>query len=168
MFGFWAGYCIEIPVETNMLDDILYAELKEFQLQDESAQIPVFSHPRTTIIIYVTSLDETTNIPEHIRGLPRAIHDVTHDNQDYRVLVEHIGGTKYSVQFDDTGIHKRERDFIRLVWICSIAALMIACVTGLGLANYVIRPIRRLADQIMNLEISQANRWIYLNLVTTR
>jgi signal transduction histidine kinase len=147
MFGF--GLVIALKsIETNMLDDILYAELKEFQLQAESAQIPGFSHPRTTIIIYVTSRDETTKIPEHIRSLPQGIHDVTHDNQDYRVLVEHIGDTRYTVQFDDTSIHNRERDFIRLVWLCSIAALMLAFVIGWGLANYVISPIRRLAHQI--------------------
>ncbi|MDH5553542.1 MAG: hypothetical protein OEX82_09480 [Nitrosomonas sp.] len=75
-------------IETSVLDDILYTELMEHQRQVENAsQMPEFSLSRSTIIIYTASLDEIIKMPDHIRDLPQGIHDVTHDNRDYRVLV---------------------------------------------------------------------------------
>jgi len=136
-------------IETSVLDDILYTELMEFQLQVENAvQIPGSSRSGATISIYTASLDEIINMPEHVRDLPQGIHDVTYDNRDYRILVEHIGDTRYTVQFDDTSIHKRESDFIRLVWLCSIATLIFAFIVGWMVANRVIHPIRQLASQV--------------------
>ncbi len=136
-------------IEESVLDDILYAELMEFRLQIEStAQMPKSSHSHSTIIIYTASLDEITNMPEHVRDLQQGIHDIMYDNRNYRILVKHIDGIRYTVQFDDTSIHKRERDFIRLVWLCSIATLIIAFIIGWGVAQRVIRPIRQLANQV--------------------
>ncbi len=136
-------------IETSVLDEILYTELMAFQLQVESTvQTPKYSHSRATIIIYTAPLDEIISMPEHVRDLPQGLHDVTYDNRDYRILVEHIGETRYAVQFDDTSIHMRERDFIRLVWLCSIATLIIALIVGWVVAHQVIRPIRQLASQV--------------------
>ncbi len=137
-------------IERSVLDDILYTELMEFQRQDESAsELSQSSLSRSTINIYTASLDKIANMPEHVRYLPQGIHDVTHDNRDYRVLVEHSGNTRYTIQFDDTNIHKRERDFLRLVLLCSIVIVMIAFVIGWAMSHRIIHPIRQLAYQIM-------------------
>ena len=136
-------------VETSVLDDILYTELMEFQQQIESGeQIPRSSRSHATITTYKASLDKITSMPEYVRNLPQGIHEVTYDNRDYRILIEHIDNTRYAVQFDDTSIHERESYFIRLVWLCSIATLMIAFIIGWGVAHRVIRPIRQLASQV--------------------
>lgn len=136
-------------IETSVLDDILYTELMAIQKQTAStSQKPGFSHSRSTIKIYTAPFDKTTTIPQHVRDLPLGIHDVTHNDRDYRVLVEHIGGTRYSILFDDTSIHKRERDFIRLVWLCSMVILVFAFIIGGGVAYHVISPIRKLAYQV--------------------
>lgn len=136
-------------IEINILDDILYTELKQFQQQTDNSQRRGSSQSRSTITTYASLPDEMNSIPGHLRSLPRGIHDVTHDGRDYRVLVENIGDTRYTIKFDDTSIHKRERDFIRLVWLCSLAALLIAFIFGWRVAHYVISPIRRLAYQVM-------------------
>ena len=133
--------------ETNILDDILYAELKHFRLQVETARSLGLFHSRTTII-YVTPLDEISNMPMLLRDLTQGIHDVTHEDRNYRVLVEHIGDTRYTVQFDDTSIHQREQDFIHLVWLCSIIMLIVAYVIGWRVARQIIQPITHLANQI--------------------
>ncbi|SFK13237.1 Signal transduction histidine kinase [Nitrosomonas aestuarii] len=137
-------------IETSVLDEILYTELIEFQKQAENdSQMLESSRSRATIIIYTSSLNEMTSLPEHVRNLSQGIHDVTHKDRDYRVLVAHIDDMRYVVQFDATSIHKRERDFIRLVWLCAIVTLVIAFFIGWGVALHVIRPIKRLAYQVM-------------------
>ena len=137
-------------IERSVLDDILYTELMTFQQQDKNtsalSQTPL---SRSTINSYTASLDQITNMPEHVRDLPQGIHDVTYDNRDYRVLVEHTGNTRYIIQFDDTNLHKRERDFVRLVLLCSAIILIIAFIIGWGISHRIIHPIRQLAYQIM-------------------
>lgn len=149
---FMLGFSMVIvlkSIETSVLDDILYTELMEFQKKTEnSLRAPVFSNSQSTISIYAAPFDQAAAMPEHVRNLPRGIHDVKHDNRDYRVLVEDIGGTRYSVQFDDTSIHKRERDFIRLVGLSSFVILIFAFIIGWGIAYHVISPIRKLAYQV--------------------
>ncbi len=135
-------------IETGILDDILYTEFRQFQRQADNLQRRGSSQSRSTITVHVPSPDEMSGIPRHLRKLSRGIHDVTHDGRDYRVLVEYIGDTRYTIEFDDTSIRKRERDFIRLVGLCSLAALLIAFIFGWRVAHYVISPIRRLAYQV--------------------
>lgn len=148
MFGLSLVVALK-SIETSVLDDILYAELTELQLQIKNKTlIPEFSPSRATISIYTAPLNDITNMPAHVRDLSLGIHEVTHNNRDYRVLIAHLDNTRYAVQFDDTSIHKRERDFVRLVWLCSIATLIIAFIIGWGVAYRVIRPIRQLASQI--------------------
>lgn len=137
-------------IEINILDDILHAELKHFQQQVKTARQLGLFHSRTTII-YVTPLNEISSLPGHVRDLSPGTHEVTYDNQDYRVLIEHIGDTRYTVQFNDTSIHQRERDFIQMIWWCSIATLVIALVIGWKLAQQVIRPITQLSNQIATI-----------------
>ncbi len=148
MFGLGLVVALK-SIETSVLDDILYSELVELRLRTkDTAQVPEPSPSRATISIYTAPLDEIGSMSQHVRNLPQGIHEVTYDNQDYRILIEHIDNTRYVVQFDDTSIHKRERDFIRLVWFCSIATLVIAFIIGWGVAHQVIRPIRQLASQV--------------------
>ena len=135
-------------IEISMLDDILYNELKHFKEKVEGNQIPEFFHFRPTSI-YVAPLDEIHNMPEHVRNLSEGLHDLTYDDRDYRVLVEHSGNTRYIVKFDDTNIHERERYFIRMVWLCSIVILMIAFVIGWSTAHQIVHPIKQLANQVM-------------------
>ena len=136
-------------IETSVLDDILYAELMELQLHvKNTARVPESSPLRATISIYTAPRDEIIGLPEHVRNLPLGIHEVTYNHRDYRVLIEQIDNIRYAVQFDDTSIHTRERDFVRLVWLFSIATLIIAFIIGLGVAHRVIRPIRQLASQV--------------------
>lgn len=141
-------------IETSVLDDILYTELAEFQKHvTDSQHINEFYRSKATIVIYTVPLnDSLAIIPEHVRNLPQGIHDVTNNNRDYRILVEDSDSIRYIVQFDDTSIHKRERDFIRLVWICAIVTLIIAFIIGLGVANHVISPIKKLAHQVKSLK----------------
>ena len=135
--------------ETIVLDDILYAELTEFQKQVENTElVPESSASRATIVIFTASLDELERLPAYVRDLPQGSHDITHDDRDYRVLIQHDDGIRYIVQFDDTSIHQREFDFIRLVWLCSIAIMLIAFIIGCGVSHRVIRPIKQLADQV--------------------
>ncbi len=137
-------------IETEILDDILHTELSEFQRQTEiAAHTPGISYSRSTIVIYTTALSEPDNLPEHVRDLPQGIHDIVFDGHDYRVLVQHINDIRYVVQFDDTSIHKREDDFIHLVGLCAILTLLTALVIGWAVADHVIRPIKRLAYQVM-------------------
>ncbi len=137
-------------IETSVLDDILYTELKEFQRQDkDSSQFAQFPLSRATIIIHTASLDQIANMPEHVRDLPQGIHDVTYNYRDYRILIEHSGNVRYAIQFDDTSIHQRERDFVRLVLLCSILSLIVAFFVGWGMSHRIIHPIRKLAYQIM-------------------
>jgi len=137
-------------IETSVLDDILYTELTEFQKHiGDSQPVNEFYRSKATIVIYTAPLGDTLSvIPEHLRDLPQGIHDVTNDGRDYRILVEDSNNLRYIVQFDDTSIHKRERDFIRLVWICAIVTLIIAFIIGWGVANHVISPIKKLASQV--------------------
>lgn len=135
--------------ETSVLDDILYAELTEFQSQIENtAQAPGTSPSRATIVIFTAPLDEVYSMPEYTRDFPQGSHDVTYDDRDYRILIKHSNDTRYIVQFEDTSIHQRERDFIHLVWLCSILILLIAFIIGYGVSHRVIRPIRQLANQV--------------------
>ncbi|MCB1985927.1 MAG: HAMP domain-containing histidine kinase [Burkholderiales bacterium] len=138
-------------IETSVLDDILYTELAEFRKQaGNSLHAPESYRSQATIVIYTASLsDSLVSIPEYVQDLPPGIHDVSSDDRDYRILIEDIDNIRYSVQFDDTSIHKRERDFIRLVLLCAILTLIIAFVIGLGVANHVISPIKNLAYQVM-------------------
>ncbi|MCP5246176.1 MAG: HAMP domain-containing histidine kinase [Burkholderiales bacterium] len=133
--------------ETNMLDDILHAELDQFRLQVETARSLGLFHSRTTII-YVTPLDKISDMPVLLRDLPEGIHDVMYEDRNYRVLVKHYDGIRYTVQFDDTNIHKRKQDFIHLVWLCSILMLIIAYVIGWWEARKVTQPITQLANHI--------------------
>lgn len=136
-------------IEINILDEILHTELKRFQQQGNDPQKSGASHSRSTIVIYSTLPNETDTIPEYLRNLPRGIHDVTHNGRDYRVLVEDSGGARYTIKFDDTSVHTREREFIRLVWICAFITLLVAFTFGWKMAHYVISPIRRLVYQVM-------------------
>lgn len=149
-FIFGLGLVIALKsIETSVLDDILYSELAELQLQTENTtRMPESSHSHATIINYKAPLDELTGMPEYVHNLSQGIHEVTHDNRDYRILIEHIDNTRYVVKFDDTGIHERERGFIRLVWWCSFATLIVAFIIGWGVAHRVVRPIIQLAKQV--------------------
>lgn len=134
--------------EKNMLDDILYAELREYRLQVENAKALGFPNSRTTIFIYITPFDEIVDMPEHLRDLTQGFHNVKHNDRNYRILVEHIDGTRYTVQFDETSIRERERVFSYLVGLCSIAILIIALVFGWRLSLRVINPIKQLVGQV--------------------
>ena len=134
-------------IETSMIDDILYDELKHFRLQIENAQTSETFRSRTTSI-YVAPLDEIYKMPEHVRGLSQGVHDLTYRNRDYRVLVEHDDDLRYVVKFDDTNIHEREQDFIYLIGLCSIVILMIALAIGWCASHHIVRPIKQLANQI--------------------
>lgn len=148
MFGLGLVVALK-STETSILDDILYSEFVELQLHDENTtQMPESSGSHATIIVYKAPLDKITSMPEYVRNLPQGIHEVTYDNRDYRILIKHTDNTRYAVQFDDTSIHERERDFIRLVWLFSFAALIIAFIIGWGVAHRVIRPIKLLASQV--------------------
>ncbi len=137
-------------IETEILDDILKTELTALQTQAGStAYFPATSRSRSTIIIYTAPLAEQSHFPEHVRNLPEGVHDIVFDDRDYRVLVQHVNDTRYVVQFDDTSIHKRENDFIRLVWLCAILTLFVALIIGWAVADHVISPIKRLAYQVM-------------------
>lgn len=136
-------------IETNILDEILHAELKQFQQQTNDGQKFGSSQSRSTIVIYSALSSETSDLPEYLRNLPGGIHDVTDHGRDYRVLVEDVGGIRYTVKFDDTSVHTREREFIRLVALCALITLLIALIFGWQMAHYVISPIRRLAYQVM-------------------
>ena len=138
-------------IEKSVLDDILYTELAEFKKQiDDDLRASELYRSYATIAIYTTPLDvSSVSIPVHMRDLPPGIHDVSSGGRDYRILIEDIDNIRYSVQFDDTSIHKRERDFIRLVWLCGILTLIIAFAIGLGVASHVIQPIKKLAYQVM-------------------
>lgn len=135
-------------VETSMLDDILSDELEHFRQQADNVETFGFFRSRTTSI-YVAPLDEVSDIPAHVRYLTPGKHDLRYKNRDYRVLVEHIGEARYIVKFDDTNIHEREREFIQLAWLCSIAILVIALVIGWGASHQIIRPIKLLANQVI-------------------
>ena len=99
-------------------------------------------------LLFTAPLDEVHSMPEYTRNLPQGSHDVTYDDRDFRILVKHSDDMRYIVQFDDTSIHQRERDFIRLVWLCSIVILLIAFITGYGVSHRIIHPIRQLAYQV--------------------
>lgn len=136
-------------LEISVLDGILYAEFAQFQRQIENtAQSTGSFPPRATIAIFSAPLDELDSVPEYVRDLPQGTHDITHDERDYRILVKHSNDTRYIVQFDDTSIHRREHDFVQLVWLCSITIMLIAFIIGCAVSHRVIRPIKQLADQI--------------------
>ena len=148
---FGVGLVVALKIfETSVLDDILYAELTEFQRQNKNtAHAPGTSPSRATIAIFTAPLDAMHNsLPDYSRGLPQGSHDVTYKDREYRILVKHSDHTRYIVQFDDTSILQRERDFIHLVWLCSIAILLIAFITGYWVSHRIIHPIRQLADQV--------------------
>lgn len=136
-------------IEINILDEILQAELKQFRQQASDTPQSGLSQSRSTIVIYSAPSTETDNIPEYLRNLPNGIHDVTYNGRDYRVLVDDIGGMRYTIKFDDTSVHQREREFIRLVLVCAFITLMMAFIFGSAMAHYVISPIKRLAYQVM-------------------
>ncbi len=135
-------------IEESMLDDILYDELKHFRLEADRVQSFGFFRSRTTSI-YAAPLNDISDIPTHVRDLPEGVHDLVYKNRDYRVLVEHIGETRYIVKFDDTKIHEREREFVRLVLLCSIIILMIALFIGWRTSHQIIRPIKQLVSQVI-------------------
>lgn len=144
--------------ETDIFDDMRYAELKQVQRQGEAAHLVGLFYS-----IYVTPLNEISSLPEHVRNLSQGTHEVIHDNQDYRVLVEHIGDMRYTVQFNKTTIHKHEQDFIGMIGLCSIVSLAIALVIGWNLAHQVIRPITQLSNQITILSKCPKKFWILQN-----
>lgn len=135
-------------IEESMLDDILHDELKHFRLETGRVQSFGFFRSRATSI-YAAPLDDISDIPAHVRNLPEGVHDLVYKNRDYRVLVEHIGETRYIVKFDDTKIHEREREFVRLVLLCSIVILMIAVFIGWRASHQIIRPIKQLVNQVI-------------------
>jgi len=136
-------------IVTSMLDDILYAELKHFRQQMPNMLNPGHFRSRTTTI-YISLVNEKDyNLPEHVRDLDQGIYDLTNNDRDYRVLVEDIGGVRYVVKFDDTNIHELEKEFIILVWMCSLVVLMFALVIGWRIARGVVQPIKQLVDQVI-------------------
>lgn len=137
-------------VETEILDDILRVELAALQKQVMStSHIPVTSRSRSTIITYTAPLSEQHQLPEHVRSLPQGTHNIMFNDRDYRVLVQQANDTSYVVQFDDTSIHRRENDFVRLVWLYVTLTLFTALIIGWAVAEHVISPIKRLAYQVM-------------------
>lgn len=147
---FGVGLIIALKIfETSVLDDILYAELTEFQRQNNNAARASGASPsRATIDIFTAPLDAVHSLPDYSRDLSQGSHDVTYKDRKYRILVKHSDDTRYIVQFDDTSILQRERDFIHLVWLCSIVILLIAFITGYGMSHRIIHPIRQLASQV--------------------
>ncbi|SEN21298.1 sensor histidine kinase [Nitrosomonas marina] len=138
-------------IVASMLDDILYAELKHFREQTPNMLDPGYFRSRTTGI-YISPLSETYNLPAHVRDLDQGIYDLTYNQRDYRVLVEHIDGIRYVVKFDDTNIHELEREFIILVWLCSIVVLMFALAIGWRISHGIVQPIKQLADQVITFK----------------
>ncbi len=136
-------------VETNMLDDTLRAELAHFRSEVETAREVGAFNSRTTVI-FVTPLDELHTIPEQLRFQPGQ-HEFTRNNRDFRVLVEDVGDTRYTVRFEDTEVHRREREFVSLVWLTSLLALLIAFALGWLLSRRVSAPVSRLANQVTAL-----------------
>lgn len=131
-----------------MLDDILYTELKEYQFQIENAKILGFPNSRATILVYITPFDEIDDMPEHVRDLTQGFHNVTHNDRYYRVLVEHIGETRYTVQFDDTSIRERGRRFVQIIWFSTIIILIMAVVVGWKVSRQIVNPIKLLVKQV--------------------
>ncbi|PSJ16705.1 sensor histidine kinase [Nitrosomonas supralitoralis] len=134
--------------EANMLDDILYTELQEYQMQIKNAKTLGFPNSRMTIHTYITPFDEIDDMPVHVRDLTQGFHNVTYNDRYFRVLVEHIGETRFTVQFDETSIRQHGRDFVYMVWLCSIIILIIALVIGWKVSLRVINPIKQLVKQV--------------------
>ncbi|MCW5608404.1 MAG: HAMP domain-containing histidine kinase [Nitrosomonas sp.] len=138
-------------IVTSMLDDILYAELKHFRQQTPSMLYPGYFRSRTTTI-YISPVDENYNLPAHVRDFDQGIYDLTYNDRDYRILVEHVDGIRYVVKFDDTNIHQLEGEFVILVWLCSVVVLMFALAIGWKISHGIVQPIKQLADQVVTFK----------------
>ncbi|PTN12436.1 HAMP domain-containing sensor histidine kinase [Nitrosomonas aestuarii] len=134
--------------QIRMLDDILSDELTHFLQQTETDQVPRLFYRSRTKSIYAIPLDDLRNRLPYTRNLSQGTHDLTHEDRDYRVLVKHFDNMRYVVKFDDTNIRNLERDFVRLVGLCSIAILIIALFIAWGTSHQIMRPIKQLANQV--------------------
>jgi len=137
-------------VERGMLDDTLYAELAHFRNEVETARALGAFHSRTTII-HVTPLDTFEDVPDHMLRLPLGLHDVVQDGRNFRVLIEELDGVRYSVQYDDTNILIRERHFTSMVWLSSLAVLILSLLFAWWVSRRLGQPTYNLEQQIRTL-----------------
>ncbi len=86
------------------------------------------------------------------QSLTQGFHSIKHNDRNYRILIEQVGETRYTLQFDETSIRERGRVFIYWVGICSITILIIALVIGWRLSLRVINPIKQLVEQVAALK----------------
>jgi len=140
-------------VETQMLDDTLRAELAYFRLR-ASATVTLETFNSRTTTIHIAALNNDSHIPTYLRALPVGSHDVTREGRNYRVLVERSGDRRYIVQFDDSDIRRREKQFFYVVLMLSGAMLIAALTIGWVIASRISAPLRRLANDVTQLELA--------------
>ena len=138
-------------IEDQMLDNTLRAELAYFRLNQKVGRTIETFTSRTTVI-HVSPLNTDGHVPPYLRDLPTGSHDLVNNGRNFRVLVEQEGNRRFIVQFDDTDIRQRELQFVRLVWVLSIATLLSALTVGWLIARRVSAPLARLAHDVMSLD----------------
>lgn len=96
----------------------------------------------------VRNLDEELKLPGYLRGLNSDNHEIYHNDQYIRVLVQHIEDVKFLVAYQ-TVLHEQRLSKLRLLILFSlIAVVAIAFVVGYLLAGLLVKQVTDLAERV--------------------
>ncbi|AKH38562.1 MULTISPECIES: sensor histidine kinase [Nitrosomonas] len=94
---------------------------------------------------------EESQLPRHLQNLDRGLHKIFYHDEETRVLVKYVDGTKFLVAYK-IGFHEqRQREFRLLVILSLVGVVVIAFFIGYLLAGLLVKQVTDLAERVKRL-----------------
>ena len=148
------GDLVNEKLEENIWRSTLEAELTYFlqarQTSPESKP-PATADLTTYVWRHGTAIPK--NMPPIIAKLEPGIHDeISLDDHEYCVLVRDINDDRIFMRYDITRLEEKESQFVLIVSIIAVAALIGIIVISFLLAQHLVKSVHQLANRVATLD----------------
>lgn len=147
--------------------DVLEHDLSHGQLARDLDRAVALYHRDPELLEVLRPEVRTFVTPRGVTaGLPPALHEFdngeSHEIElpdaeyEYQAIRRDIGDRSLYVLLDLTPVERLEKQLIGVAWLAGLGALFLAVVVALWLSHVVMRPVRRLADQLSSVRPGEA------------
>lgn len=152
------AYAMHLFIET-LEDELVRGPLEEelTEFAQRFREDPTNAAPtKEDVKSYTVPRGETASLPTPLRSLrPGEMTQIEIGTGDYIGGRRDVGATSLYLLLDIDEVEKLEARLVAVAWICGLGALALAMLIAFWLARLVIRPVRRLAEQVAAIEPGQ-------------
>ncbi|MCK5664615.1 MAG: HAMP domain-containing histidine kinase [Thiotrichaceae bacterium] len=144
-------YGLTISLEEKLIEETLSTELEDYMIRYEKD--PTILPPSSTHIQgYVYTKNKPDTLPEDFRQLPTGLSHILIEGAGYYVELRENNKARFLVLYSDELIKQREEQYVGYLISGITLITFLSSVLGFWLANRVISPVIRLAQQVTKIE----------------